>query len=146
MADKKILDTELPHQEKHSPVTANGMEQSDSNIMTVAATITFVESTLLEPSSLLLQARKALYEHIKTTGGEQFFMQQEKTHKRELVDIMRRIDNKQISSKDELLELMYQMAGKHQSDTFNKVLQEIEGIISTTNLEINNDPTPNSFP
>lgn len=96
----------------------------------------------IEPTPLI-QVRNTLYQHIKNTSVSEggFFMQQDKNHKRELVSIMRRIDNQQISSVHELLKAMQQMAMTHQSEPFNKVLQLIENIIEP-HLEADNSFIP----
>ena len=146
MADKKILDTQIAHQEKPSPehysVASKQVIQTNQDIDT-STSINFVEST-----DALLQARKALYEHIKAipVDGSNFFMQQEKTYKRELVDIMRRIDKQEITTETALLELMDGMATKQRSEDFGHLLQEIKEILNSRDIPVDNNLLPPSFP
>jgi hypothetical protein len=151
MADKKTLDTQIAHQEKPSPenysVSSKQGIQTNQDIET-STSVNFVESTVYESCSSLLQVRKALYEHIKAipVDGSNFFMQQEKTYKRELVDIMRRIDKQEITTETALLELIDGMATQQRSQDFSNLLHEIKEILNSTDIELDNNLPPPPFP
>lgn len=104
------------------------------------------DTEIPSPDSLLVQIRKILYDHIKTNSAHEmhFFMDQEKTHKRALVDLMRKIDNGQITSEKEVLTTMHQMADKHSSETLKEVLHLVMTII-TSSITVENAPTSNKI-
>lgn len=95
----------------------------------------------------LMQARTVLYEHIKSTSvghstrhEQGFFLQANKNHRRDLVAIMRKIDSQHISSVEQLLSAMRDLALIHQSEPLNKILHIITDI--EPQLDIENSVTP----
>lgn len=116
---------------------------SDTN-RSVGGNSTSSESSLQETP--LIKARNTIYQHIKHTSVSEghFFMQQDKNHKRELVAIMRRIDNQQINSGEELLLAMQHLAKEHQSEKFLSILNTIKSILeSKENADISYSHNPN---
>jgi hypothetical protein len=81
--------------------------------------------------SSLIRARNTIYQHIKNTSVTEgsFFIQQDKNHKRELVAIMRRIDNREISTAHDLLRVMQHLAIKHQSEKMTSILNVIQSLL-----------------
>ena len=145
MADKKTLDPKIASLDKHPSEPSMGSTQNQV-ISENTSSINFVSSKSEQTLAVLLQARKALYDHIKALPVESnFFLQQDKTYKRELVDIMRRIDKEEIKSESELQEQMEQMASNQKSDSFNILFCQIKEIINASEIELNNNLPPPSM-
>ncbi|RUR06754.1 hypothetical protein [Legionella sp. km772] len=154
MADKRFLDPEIARQKNSIEEQAISSKTGNPSFPQVldnsSSSIDLVEPAQLQSEPPLLQARKVLYEHIKAIpiDGLNFFMHQEKTYKRELVDLMRRIDKQEIISAKTLLELMSEMANHHQSDGFQDLLQTIKETLAASSPSIENEHllTPPSGP
>ena len=148
MVDKKTLDPKLASSEKHPSEYIEPAMGSIQNkaISETNSSINFASSKSEDSLSALLQARKALYEHIKALPVESnFFLQQDKTYKRELVDIMRRIDKEEIKSESELNEQMEQMASDQKSDSFNALFCQIKEILNSADTKLENNLSPPSM-
>lgn len=146
MADRKTLASEAAQQENNSlesDLVRSKQQTADSQEKEIHTTIDF---NITSSSSLTL-ARKVLYEHIKAISGDGtgFFVQQDRTYKRELVDIMRRIDKHDITTDAALLDLMTRMAHRHQSTNFYSLLQTLEKMLDVS-VETENDLMPPRFP
>lgn len=102
-----------------------------------------------QETSVLDKVRNALYDCIKSIPLTEspFFTQQENNHKRDLVQLMIKIDNKKIDSVEQFVEAMQPVTKKYSSEPFEKVINLINDILSAhaNDNEVEADPTAPQF-